>query len=118
MLLGLLAMHSLNLQSHSSEVAVSTAEAHHNATALDPDHASSPTTSGVADVCRGDCGTDHTMLGACILALAVGILTLVGAAVLSRWSTVGLALARLIRTTLAVIPRAPPSLTVLSISRT
>jgi hypothetical protein len=116
-LAGLLAMHSLNLTAHHNEVAL-TAHAvvaghQHEAPAVG---ASSVTTFG--DPCSGGCDTEHSVMGACVLALTMAALTLFGAAIVSRWSAVGLALARLASTATSIAVPAPPSLHVLSISRT
>lgn len=116
-LIGLLAMHALNLESHHNEVALSqvaTPDGHHHASA---DEAASFAAVD-ADHCSGDCGREHAMLGACILALAFGAIAVLGAALLSRWSSVGLTIARLLRVATDAVAAAPPSLVVLSISRT
>jgi len=120
---GLLAMHSLNLESHHNEVVI----AEQSETVLaqpvvfnEHHHTDSAGVANVADdtgICDGACGMD-SMLGACILALLVTSGLLAGAATISRSATIRHALVRSIVAAASLVPAAPPSLHVLSISRT
>jgi len=116
LLLGLLAMHSLNLDSaHASMPAAGTAhtEAHLTMPATTGEH-----TGG----CSNDCAPEHSMLTmACVLALLVGSV-LLGAAVIrtirstpTRWLLTHI---EGLPSLAALAPPKPPSLLVLSISRT
>ena len=120
---GLLAMHSLNLMSHHNEVVVAQ---HHEAVAAEPDginehhEAASSPVGNAADgigTCDGACGMDP-MLGACALALLVTSVLLASAATISRSSAMPNALARYVAAAVSLATPAPPSLHVLSISRT
>lgn len=114
---GLLAMHSLNLESHHDEIALAehaVVVGHHHADPAD----ATMITAGVSDACPDDCGTEHSVMGACILALATAVMALFSAAIVSRWSAVGPALARLVSNANALAVPFPPSLHILSISRT
>lgn len=111
---GILAMHTLNLMADSSSpLSTSTTSAAHHAETMPSDVGSQS--------CTNDCGPiDHEMVGMtlCVLALLAGAL-FIAAGVASwrqehRWGPV---LARLFRTMRSATP-APPSLHVLSISRT
>lgn len=120
---GLLAMHSLNLSSHHNEVVV----AEHSETvdgqpgAIHDHHeVGSAGTANAADetgTCGGACGMD-SLLGGCILALLVASVLLAGAASSTRTSTTRVALVSAVTAAASLVPPAPPSLTVLSISRT
>jgi len=120
---GLLAMHSLNIASHHTEVAV----AHHSDApvgqpgAIDEHHRADPATASSTpfeiETCRGACGMD-SVLGACILALLAASALLARTAALSRTSAIHLILARSIAAVASGAAPAPPSLLVLSISRT
>ena len=120
---GLLAMHSLNLSSHHNEVVVAQ---HGDPVVAQPGavdehhHADSANASLAADeigTCDGACGM-NSMLGGCILALLVASALLAGAATLSRTSAIHLVLARSLAAAASVATPAPPSLHLLSISRT
>ncbi len=112
--IGILAMHTLNLMADSSSplTTATVAAAHHTET-------TTPNTA--APHCDNNCGpVDHEMssMTLCVLALLAGVL-FVAAGVASwrqeqRWGPV---LARLLDPLRAAVP-APPSLHVLSISRT
>ncbi|MFD1716140.1 DUF6153 family protein [Amnibacterium flavum] len=116
LLLGLLAMHSLNLDTaHAAMPAGGTAhaEAHLTMPAGSDEH--------VGD-CGNDCAPEHSMLTmACVLALLVGSALIAGAAVRSfrntsaPWRVAPLAGLPALA---VLIPPKPPSLLVLSISRT
>lgn len=116
LLLGLLAMHSLNLDTaHASMPAGGTAhtEAQLTTPADSDEH--------VGD-CGNDCAPEHSMLTmACVLALLVGSALIAGAAIRSFLNTK--ALWRLVPVAglpslASLAPPKPPSLLVLSISRT
>lgn len=120
---GLLAMHSLNLSSHHNEVVVAEhSETVDGQSGAIHDHREIGS-AGVANAgdetgtCGGACGMD-SLLGGCILALLVASVLLAGAASITRTSTIRVALARAVTAATSLVPPAPPSLTVLSISRT
>lgn len=119
-LVGLLAMHSFNIEGgHSGHSASSSAAAsadHHVVSADTHDATAATPLAGLAE-CDGDC--EHTMtLMACIMALMVSMIVLGS----SRATVIETGITRVIssvvepRGTLA--PAVPPSLHVLSISRT
>lgn len=120
---GLLAMHSLNLSSHHNEVVV----AQHNdsvvtqpAAAAEHHHADSANALSAFDetgTCGGACGM-NSVLGACVLALLAVSALLAAAATPSRSSAIHRILARSIAAVASVVTLAPPSLHILSISRT
>jgi hypothetical protein len=114
---GLLAMHSLNIQSHHNEVLVAAhsetvAAEHHQSDLAGP-------VSGTASIgsCDGVCGMD-VMAGGCILALLVAGLLFAAAATVTRSATIGHVLVRSVTAAALRFPAPPPSLHVLSISRT
>lgn len=118
-LVGLLAMHVLTTgtshtpDSHGSAAHVSTV-VDESAPASDlTDHSHQP-----AD-CGGSCGTEHDMLGmACILALLMTALLLIVHLTLLRWGSLRSAASTIRACIAALAPPRPPSLFVLSISRT
>jgi hypothetical protein len=107
--LGLLAMHSLTISSPHSEMSMA---------AHSVETAALASTESESHGCVGECSPDHSMTESCILALAFGALVLAGAAVLSRWSAVTISPARIPRVGPMPAGPAPPSLLLLSISRT
>ncbi len=71
------------------------------------------------DNCCGLCGPRHGMLGmACVLALLVALVLLTLHLVLAGWQPLGRHAAALLAKAAALAPPSPPSLHVLSISRT
>lgn len=125
-LIGLLAMHVLTTGGMSESGAphamgaqtTDTAVALHGANevmapALSPDM---PTPAGD---CGSLCGPTHEMLGMlCVLALMVTIVLLTLHLVLIRWEELRRIVPALVARAAALAPPAPPSLHVLSISRT
>jgi hypothetical protein len=109
---GLLAMHSLNIQSHHNEVLVAAENEHHRTDLAEPVNSTAATGS-----CDGACGMDP-MLGGCILALLAASLLLAAAATVTRSSAIGHVLVRSVTAAALRFPAPPPSLLVLSISRT
>ncbi len=117
-LIGLLAMHVLTTGvAHASDVHGSTT---HASIAVTGSEADNLTAAPHAETdCDAGCVPQHDMLGmACILALLMTALVLAVRLTLLRWGTVG-ALASTVMARLAnLAPPQPPSLLVLSISRT
>ena len=118
LVVGLLAMHSMSLDSHNEVVAAahSATEGHEHSTAIVNTHDASEVQ--LSNGCAGDCGMGHSMLTACVLALLMAVLAVPAAALLSRWSAAVPLLAALARSAGATVALPPPSLTALSISRT
>ncbi len=115
-LLGLLAMHFLTMSSphpadshgisHATSEVAAAAETMHSHPAELSD-------------CDGTCGTEHDMLGmACVLALLFTALILVLHLILLRWDSLKLVANTILARVSALAPPEPPSLLVLSISRT
>ena len=125
---GLLAMHSFNLDNHSSAGAVVVAETvlhHHGDAALVADRAShlgytaSNAETAASDHCSGLCGHDHAMTAmACILALLVPLLMLGRTRVVNAWRAAPLVTAMTLDHLGALPLPEPPFLHALSISRT
>ena len=124
-LVGLLAMHVLangGMSESGSPRAITAhtamAELAHSAeaamaTAPDP---SMPLPAGD---CGGMCGPSHDMLGMiCVLALLATVVLLAAHLVLIRWEELRRVVATLLANASAMAPLEPPSLHVLSISRT
>ena len=116
-LVGLLAMHILtNAAHHGAPHGLG----HANVVA------SEPAFSAMVDShpqqtsdCDGACGTEHDMLGmACVLALLLTALLLVVHLTLLRSNSIRLIVNRMLARVAALAPLQPPSLLVLSISRT
>lgn len=121
LIVGLLAMHTLSTGStHHESGEVTIAAANH-------DHApQAAVNSAAVDVghCAGDCGTPGNMpahsllLMVCALALLAAVIVVLAPALLARLSMT-LGVAALVRDAARALPRPrPPSLLVLSISRT
>jgi len=113
---GLLAMHSLNLdntQHGAGSAAQMAAPAHHETgTAPLGEHGSSSD-------CAGVCGPGHSMtVMACVLVLLVTMIVLGARLAVSRWHELRRWAAALVAWAVALAPPTPPSLHVLSISRT
>lgn len=116
---GLLAMHTLGTgQTHIESGAVATAANH--------DHAAAAVHSPAVDVghCAGDCGVpvnmpEHSLVTmVCALALLAAVIVVLAPALLTRHS-IPQGLAALVRNAARALPTPrPPSLLVLSISRT
>ena len=118
-LVGLIAMHVLTTgtshtpDSHGSTVQVSMGVAELAPTSDLTDHAHPP-----AD-CGGTCGSEHDMLGmACILALLMTALLLIVHLTLVKCGSLRSAASTIKACVAALAPPRPPSLFVLSISRT
>ncbi len=126
-LVGLLAMHVL-ITGGMSDAGASPASPNHHASEAaivasgdagmamgDP----SPDAPAPAEGCGGLCGPGHDMLGMiCVLALLVTVVLLSLHLILIRWEAVQRVVAALVAKAAALAPPAPPSLHVLSISRT
>ncbi len=114
---GLLAMHSLNLEHSGSASAVSstTAASHHNATMVAGEEAGSAT-----DACGGaPCAPEHSMtVMACILALLVSLLLVGAIRVVTAWTPVRKRTAAVVAQWASLPLPSPPSLHALCISRT
>ena len=114
-MVGLLAMHSLNLEHTSSEstVASATASAHHAGMATGDNLV------GTADDCAGPCAPEHSMTAmVCILALLVSLLLIGAIRVVAGWKPFWRWVASITERVAALPLPAPPSLHALSISRT
>ena len=78
-----------------------------------------PTAPSPAEDCGGFCGPSHDMLGMiCVLALLVTVVLLSLHLILIRWEELRRIVTTLAANAAALAPPAPPSLHVLSISRT
>jgi len=118
-LVGILAMHFLTMSNAAHPV-----DAHglsHMTTAsgevavTEAVHAPSAAPSD----CDGMCGTEHDMIGmACVLALLFTALLLVVHLILLRWDSLKMLATSILARVSALAPPEPPSLLVLSISRT
>ncbi|MCA0180444.1 MAG: DUF6153 family protein [Actinobacteria bacterium] len=118
-LIGLLAMHVLttgnmaDTADHHSSVSLAAAAVDEMAIAPSPDP------SPVSDDCGGVCMPSHDMLGIlCVLALLAGVILFALHPALTGWPTLTRILRPLRLTVAALAPPNPPSLHVLSISRT
>lgn len=79
-------------------------------------HPNGPTS---AEDCDGICGTSHDMLGMmCVLGLLVSVVLLVLHLIVIRWAELLRPLSGLVAKAATLAPPEPPSLYVLSISRT
>lgn len=129
-LLGLLAMHVLanGGMSQASASLTSITQTSDGASAQSPESSMAFSVGSdrpsPADDCGGGCGPSHDMpshemLGMiCVLALLISVLLLMPPLILSRWDQLQRALLAQITKAAAVAPPTPPSLHVLSISRT
>lgn len=120
-LVGLLAMHVLTTgPSHAP--AAHSAEDHEHAPLIMGELAATSALGGPtfdATDCGGDCGPEHDMLGmACVLALLLTALLLTVHLTLLRWGTARAIASTIMGRIAALAPPRPPSLLVLSISRT
>ncbi len=128
-LIGLLAMHVLTTGGMGEPGAAAASVTHH-ATEAAPNSADSTdlATGAVsapalaplpAEDCHGLCGPSHAMLGmACVLALLVTLVLFTLHLVLAGWQPLRRVISALIANAAALAPPLPPSLHVLSISRT
>lgn len=124
-LIGLLAMHVLTTGGMSEPAAPQPMSAHASDSALvhSPDaEMASVLGAGMpapAEDCGGLCGPSHEMLGMiCVLALLVTVVLLTLHLILIRWEQMRRTVTALAAKAAALAPPAPPSLHVLSISRT
>jgi hypothetical protein len=128
-LVGLLAMHVLVTAGMSESSAAHAISGHTSDTALvhgaDEGAASAtapapaPSMPVPAEDCGGLCGPSHDMLNMiCVLALLVTMVLLTLHLILIRWEKLRRIVAALVAKAAALAPPAPPSLHVLSISRT
>ncbi len=110
-LIGLLAMHVLT---------IGASHAHESASHVSMPVGESATAHQLeASNCDGLCGPEHDLLGmACILALLTTALLLTVHLTLSRWGSLPAVAIRIMARIAALAPPQPPSLLVLSISRT
>ncbi|MBX3309374.1 MAG: hypothetical protein KF739_02940 [Cryobacterium sp.] len=125
-LIGLLAMHVLTndgMSESGAPHAISTLmtdaapAAHGHDAGMAP--MTSPDTPAPTGDCEGPCGPSHDILGMiCILALLVTIVLLTLHLILIRWEQLRRVVAALAAKAATLAPAAPPSLHVLSISRT
>jgi hypothetical protein len=112
-LIGLLAMHVLVPAHHTSDAAV----VHGSAGVMAA--AASPSAPVPAEDCGGMCGPSHEMLGViCVLALLVTVLLLTLQPMLTRWEQLRRTVSAIVAKAAALAHLPPPSLHVLSISRT
>lgn len=121
-LIGLLAMHVLSSTGMGDPSVPGAMPVHHiDATSLvsEESAAVSPAVPSPAEDCGGVCGPSHDMLGMiCVLALLVTVVLLTLHLVLIRWEELRQIVSPLAAKALALPPPAPPSLHILSISRT
>lgn len=124
-LIGLLAMHVLTNDGMTDSSASHATSSHATDSALA--HSEEPAVAAAMNPgawvpdedCGGLCGPGHDMLSMiCVLALLVTIVLLTLHLVLSRWEELRRVLLALIAKAVALAPPTPPSLYVLSISRT
>lgn len=120
-LIGLLAMHVLTTGS-MNQTGISTAPtaSHHvDVAPADMSLLPAPGTPAPAGDCGGPCMPSHDMLSMlCVLALLVGVILFAVRLVLTGWPSVARVPATLHARVSALAPPSPPSLHVLSISRT
>lgn len=121
-LIGLLAMHVLTTTGiGDSPTSSSAMPAHHPTTGTPSDEfaATSPGMPASSEDCGGMCGPSHDMLGmVCVLALLATVILLSLHLVLIRWEQLRRFVHALPAKAAALAPPVPPSLHVLSISRT
>jgi len=121
-LVGLLAMHVLTTTGMSNSPTSSGAMAAHHLTTgtlTDESVATSPGMPVPTEDCGGLCGPSHDMLGMiCVLALLAAVILLSLHLVLIRWEQLRRFVHALPAKAAALAPPAPPSLHILSISRT
>lgn len=127
-LVGLLAVHVL-ADSGMTEASAPHASSTHPgdaAPAQSPEHAMVPavSTNNSGSDCGGECGPSHdmpshdTLSMICVLALLISVLLLIPPLILTRWEQLRRDILALITKAAALAPPTPPSLHVLSISRT
>lgn len=127
-LVGLLAMHVLTTTGLDETGTSASHTAHHaDAKSLADAAAGSMVMSALntdqrapsPDGCAGPCGPSHSMLSMiCVLALLVTVLLFTVQLILTGWRSVRPMVATLIASTAVLLAPPPPSLTLLSISRT
>ena len=121
-LVGLLAMHVLTTTGMGDTSASAATPAHHMGEAslvANESAAGNPAMPSPAEDCGGLCGPGHDMLGMiCVLALLVTVVLLALHLILIRWEELWRVITTLTAKAAALAPPAPPSLHVLSISRT
>lgn len=121
-LIGLLAMHVLTTAGTGDTSASATMATHDmsDTTLMSEEPgATNPTAPSPAGDCGGFCGPSHDMLGMiCVLALLVTVVLLSLHLILIRWEELRRIVTTLAANAAALAPPAPPSLHVLSISRT
>lgn len=119
-LTGLLAMHVLTSTGMGDSSASAAMTPHMTATLISEEpSAMNPTAPSAAEDCGGFCGPSHDMLGMiCVLALLVTVVLLSLHLILIRWEELRRIVTTLAAKATALAPPAPPSLHVLSISRT
>lgn len=120
-LIGLLAMHVFTTASADSSAPLAAASHHMGATPLLSAESAAivPSSPATADDCDGLCSPSHDMLGMiCVLALLVTLVLLTVHLVAIRWEQPLRAIKDLAARASALVPPVPPSLIVLSISRT
>lgn len=121
-LVGLLAMHVLATGGMGSSGAAHPAGGHGSAVALvheAHDASANPSMPAPAEDCGGLCGPSHDMLGMiCVLALLVTMVLLTFQLILIRWEQLRSVGAAILAMAASLASPAPPSLHVLSISRT
>jgi len=124
-LIGLLAMHVLTNGGMSGSSSPHTISAH--TAVVEIDHSAEAALATAADPsmplpasdCGGMCGPSHDVLGMiCVLALLATVVLLALHLVLIRWEELRRVVATLLAKASAMAPLEPPSLHVLSISRT
>lgn len=116
-LIGLLAMHVLTTAGTGDSSASAAMATHHMSdTTLMSEAPGAPSPAGD---CGGFCGPSHDMLGMiCVLALLVTVVLLSLHLILIRWEELRRVVTDLAAKAAALAPPAPPSLHVLSVSRT
>lgn len=125
-LVGLLAMHVLTTDGMSDAgISAATASHHDHAEAPPPANAttvgmtSTPAAPAPAEDCGGMCGPGHEMLGMiCGLALLITVVLITLQLILTGWQPLKRMAVTIAATAAALAPLPPPSLHVLSISRT
>jgi len=122
-LIGLLAMHvltagSMNEATMASPSTVSVAH-HADAVATPADMGTAPSPERSAGDCGGPCMPSHDMFSMlCVLALLAAVILFAARLLLSSWPASMSVLSTLHREAVSLAPPLPPSLHVLSISRT